>query len=260
MNSSVANTAILFPDIRHIESCASTNTILREQLAEGAAQIGSVLVCLDQRSGHGRLNRTWVSPPGNLALSLICPVTNWENAYQLNLLTALCLVRVIQKQTALLPLIKWPNDILLHGKKVAGILSEALPEYSAALIGVGLNLNTKLTDFPSELQPILTTLKQECAQEFSATLFVDWFLQELTDALADYQTNGFSTFRAAITALLAYRGQDVTVTEAGSEPITATVVGLDDNGFLIVKTKDNLEKILIAADVVKIGAPHAHGH
>lgn len=243
-----------FSDIHFINTCASTHSLLRERFHQGLAHAGSVLVCLDQRSGYGRLGRQWFSPPGNLALSLICPVMNWNSAYQLNLIAAHSLTQVIQKHTTLSPRIKWPNDVLIGDKKIAGILSEALPTHQVAFIGLGLNLNTVTTDFPLDLQPFLTTLKQECHQEFVAQTIIDSFLMELFSALTEYEKNGFAFFHKAISTILAYRDTVIEVCESGGLSFRATLLRLNEQGFLVVKMEDGAEKVLIAADIKKNGS------
>ena len=142
----------------------STNRVAKELAAEGKPA-GTVIRAACQSAGRGQHGRTFSSPIGGLYFSLLLePHLSPETLPLITLATGLACRTVLRRQYGLHPLIKWPNDLYLEGKKVAGILCENLfyPRAGApsakVIIGVGLNANTTATDYDVEIQPIITTL------------------------------------------------------------------------------------------------------
>lgn len=137
----------------HLRDTDSTNTRARE-LAGAGAPDGTVVTAAAQSAGRGRQGRTWSAPPGK---ALLCSVVIREPPRLLPLAAGVAVAQTIQRAAML----KWPNDVLLDGRKVAGILVEGRPQERWAVVGIGLNVALAPDDFPPELAPRATTLGLE---------------------------------------------------------------------------------------------------
>jgi len=139
--------------------------VARREAQRGAAE-GTVIIADEQTVGKGRIKRTWLSPRGNIALSIILyPSVVYLTS--LIMLASLAVVYSIESVTGLKPQLKWPNDVLIKGRKVCGILIEndvRGNRVDYAIIGIGINVNLRLADFP-ELSTIATSLSDELGRE-----------------------------------------------------------------------------------------------
>jgi len=125
------------------ESCESTQRLFDAGLPEGA-----VAVCDVQTSGRGRLGRSWVAPPGTAVLcSLLLKPPRNRNAPELSLVGGIAVAETVERATNLAAQIKWPNDVMLNRRKVAGVLAEASADTVA--LGIGLNVNQRLEELPA---------------------------------------------------------------------------------------------------------------
>ncbi len=166
----------------HIDS---TNRIAKEIATEGKIS-DTIVQAGEQSAGKGQYGRTFNSPVGGLYFSLLLqPELQLEQIPLITLATGLACRDVIQSTFDLCPKIKWPNDIYLQGKKLAGILCESVligtreNPITSVVIGVGLNVNNKVEAFPSEIQPLVTTLFEHLAIEVD----LDALLSLLTVAI-----------------------------------------------------------------------------
>jgi BirA family biotin operon repressor/biotin-[acetyl-CoA-carboxylase] ligase len=162
----------------HVESTQDE----ARKLALMGEQEGLAIMALDQGQGRGRLGRSWVSPPGkNLALSLILrPQVPPGDATLLGMLASTAVAETLEIFGLTGVRLKWPNDVLLDGRKVAGILSEARvngSEIEFVIIGIGLNVNTASEDFPPELRQTVTSMAAFSGRE--------WDLNEVAGLLLD---------------------------------------------------------------------------
>ena len=144
----------------HVESCPSTQRLLGPELAEGA-----VAVAEEQTEGRGRLGRRWHSPPGVSILCsiLLVPPVETSRLPELSLVAGVACAEAIAALTGLAPEIKLPNDILLEGRKAAGILAEA--QEGRVVLGIGINVNVAPGELPTEIEPPATSLLVETARE-----------------------------------------------------------------------------------------------
>src|SRR5262249_38382993 len=152
-------------DIRVFQETTSTNDVI-EKLARDGVKEGVVVFAEAQTKGRGRLGRKWMSPSkkGLWFSVLLRPGLRPVAATQLTIAAATALRRAIAAQTGLNPEIKWPNDILVNGRKVAGILTELSAELDRVkyvVLGIGVDVNLSAGDFPSDLRPLATSLKAE---------------------------------------------------------------------------------------------------
>ncbi|MDP2729665.1 MAG: biotin--[acetyl-CoA-carboxylase] ligase [Dehalococcoidales bacterium] len=160
-------------------SVTSTMEIARREARQGAAE-GTLVVAGEQTVGRGRSKHVWLTPEGNIALSLILH-PGLSCLPSLIMLASLAVARSIERVTGLSPQVKWPNDILINGKKVCGILIESDVQGSTVnytIIGIGINVNLKPADF-AEIREIATSLSYELGQEVSYLSMLRCLLTEL---------------------------------------------------------------------------------
>jgi BirA family biotin operon repressor/biotin-[acetyl-CoA-carboxylase] ligase len=160
-------TNIIGQNILYYPSVTSTNDIARQEALLKAPE-GTAVIADQQTTGRGRLKRAWVSPPGNIAVTVILyPLRQYLQF--LTMLASLAVKYSIEKTTGLKCELKWPNDVLIRGKKVCGILSESKVEsdiVSYAVVGIGINVNMKLSDYP-DIAAFATSLANELGREVS---------------------------------------------------------------------------------------------
>lgn len=239
-------------------SIDSTNTYAARLAREGAAE-GCAVIADEQTGGKGRLGRSWVSPPGvNLYMSLILrPAVSTATVPQVGLLAAVAVADAIEDVCPLIPAIKWPNDILIDGKKVCGILAEMQTEaglLKAVVLGIGVNVNAPLSAFPEELRDKASSLFLLGGREIDRSAFTAAVLTHLEKLYILWLEEGFPALRPLwerrATGLL---GKVITVA-AAEGTITGTVQGLDSDGALLLgdEGSETLRRVL-AGDVTVIG-------
>ncbi|WP_163969837.1 biotin--[acetyl-CoA-carboxylase] ligase [Oceanobacillus halotolerans] len=189
------NTNWLGKTIYHKESIPSTQ-ILAKQLASDDTEHGTVIIADEQTMGKGRLNRTWHSTNGKgIWMSLVLrPRLLPHLAPQLTLLTATVLCDVLAKVTPLNPAIKWPNDIFINHKKVAGILTEMQAEQDQiqyVVIGIGINVNHTEQDIPKDLKGKATSLRLESDRDWDIRDMIQNILLTFESAYQVYLDQGF---------------------------------------------------------------------
>src|SRR6266700_3606798 len=155
-------TKVIGRDIRVFEETTSTNDVV-ERLARDGVKEGVVVFAESQTKGRGRLGRKWMSPArrGLWFSILLRPDLRPQETTQLTVASATALRRAIQAHTGLKPEIKWPNDLLVCGKKVAGILTELhgeLDHVKYVIVGIGVNVNLSPGDFPPEVRKAATSI------------------------------------------------------------------------------------------------------
>jgi len=155
-------------EIHNFAEVTSTNDVAKELAGKGARD-GTLVVAEIQSCGRGRLGKKWVSPKGGIWFSIILrPKGNPEGALKLTLMTATVVAKVISGTFRLKAEIKRPNDVLINGKKVCGILTEMrtrADKVDFVVIGVGINANINLDSFPRPLRKSLTSLREELKED-----------------------------------------------------------------------------------------------
>lgn len=160
-------TAFMGRHVRYYPSLPSTMDEARQVALAGAPE-GTLVIAEEQTLGRGRLGRAWFSPQGCLALSLVLRPSRRELS-SLVMVASLAVVQSIENITPLRAQIKWPNDVLIKGRKVAGILIESALRGDAVdycLLGIGINVNLDTTSIP-EIASFATSLSQELGREVS---------------------------------------------------------------------------------------------
>ncbi|MBW2505191.1 MAG: biotin--[acetyl-CoA-carboxylase] ligase [Deltaproteobacteria bacterium] len=239
-------------EIRYFPETDSTN-LQATKLGESGAVEGLVVIADQQSQGKGRLGRKWISPPNvNLYASILLrPRILPSEAPQLTFLSAVGICRAIEQLAGLNPKVKWPNDITLHEKKVAGLLNEMNSEtdqVNFVVLGMGVNLNMSVGQFPKELAYPATSLAIELGHPVSRIAFTRALLHHIDLLYSDYLLDGISTVRKAWTERCDWVGRRVEV-NCHTQIITGVVQGLGNDGALLVATECVIIEEVLAGDV-----------
>jgi BirA family biotin operon repressor/biotin-[acetyl-CoA-carboxylase] ligase len=219
-----------------------------EKLARDGVKEGVVVFAESQTKGRGRLGRKWISPAhkGLWFSILLRPDLRPQETTQLTVASATALRRAIQSETGLKPEIKWPNDILIGGKKVAGILTELSAELDKVhyvVLGIGIDVNLDANEFPEELKKIATSLKIETGEMISRSELATAILRELDFDYSRICGGKFSKVADEWEENCVTIGKNVTV-QIGERKIRGRAESLDDDGALLLRTEHgHLERI-----------------
>jgi len=245
-------TRVVGRDIRVFLETTSTNDVI-DKLARDGVKEGVVVLAEAQTKGRGRLGRKWLSAAGKgLWLSvLLRPALRPQAATQVTIMAATAVSRAIRRQTGLAPAIKWPNDILLNGRKAVGILTELhgeLDRIDYLMVGIGVDVNLSPADFPPELRRMATSLRQELGSPVDRAELAAALVRELD---ADYQRISDGQFTA-----LAGEWADQCVTlgktvriQIGDRVVQGRAESLDEDGALLVRTEHGRLERIVGGDV-----------
>jgi BirA family biotin operon repressor/biotin-[acetyl-CoA-carboxylase] ligase len=235
-----------------LETLDSTNAKVR-QLAEAGAADGTVVIADRQSAGRGRLGRRWESPPSvNLYCSILLrPQIPVQQAPQLTFLSAVAVAETLNHLYQLSARVKWPNDILVGGAKIAGLLNEMNAETEQVhfvVLGVGVNLNMSAAQFPAEMLYPATSVSLELGQLIDRVTFVRAFLQRLDGYYQEFLAEGFVPIRRRWEALCDLLNCRVQV-DQNPVLLQGVVVGLDTDGALRLQLDDGRVERILAGDV-----------
>jgi BirA family biotin operon repressor/biotin-[acetyl-CoA-carboxylase] ligase len=231
----------------------STNREAHDRAEKGARE-GTVVIADSQSRGKGRRGRSWESPSGsNLYLSIILrPLIPPPAAPQITLLAGIAAARALSGVSGLECRIKWPNDILLRGRKLAGILAEMEGKDSKVrfvILGVGVNVNWRREDFPDDLRQTATSLRAETGKEISRAAVAAGLLHELEEEYVSFLREGFSArIREEWSRLSWVLGKPVTLS-LPEATISGRALGLDPEGALLVLDGEGKTHRFIAGEV-----------
>lgn len=235
--------------IVYMERAASTSDTARELARQGARE-GTLVVTEEQTAGRGRRGRTWHCPFGRgLLFSLVLrPMVRPACAPQVTMVAAVALARAVEKVTGLAPGIKWPNDLLLDGKKVCGILTEmdAEPEViNHVILGVGVNANLALEDLEPDRA---TSLNLHTGKDLARVGLLQEALRELEEWYRLWQVDGFGVIRDEWQKRSITMDRLVRVSLPGVT-LTGRTTGVDEEGALLLQTPDGTVRRLLAGEV-----------
>jgi BirA family biotin operon repressor/biotin-[acetyl-CoA-carboxylase] ligase len=240
-----------FPDlerrIHYFPEIGSTMDVARELAKKGAAQ-GTIVIAEAQTHGRGRLSRDWLSPKGGIYLTIIlrpgiCPAY----APRMNLMAAVAVAATIRKLFGLMTELKWPNDVLIAGKKVCGILAEMDAEMDIVNfvnVGIGINANSSVTSFENRA----TSLKEALGREISRKELLTALITEIerrqpllmkADLLEEWKR------------LSATLDQDVRVMSLDEE-VMGRAIDIDATGALILKGRDGSLRTVLVGDCIHL--------
>lgn len=245
---------ILGKEVLSYRSLGSTNQ-LAFRLAEAGVGEGTLIVADEQTQGRGRMGRSWHSPPGlGLWTSVILrPNIPPFKAPGLSICAGLALAQTIRKLTGLDARIKWPNDCLINGLKVGGILLELSAELDRTnfvIAGIGVNVNHLPKDFPEKLSGRATSVRIEWGEEISRLKLLTSFLQRFESVYLDFKKKGLSPQRQLIKKFSSLLGKKVAV-RFGRGRIEGLAQDIDDNGSLVIMTPKG-ERVVRAGEVTVV--------
>jgi BirA family biotin operon repressor/biotin-[acetyl-CoA-carboxylase] ligase len=248
----LGKTKIIGRDIRVFEETTSTNDVI-EKFARDGVKEGVVVFAEAQTKGRGRLGRKWISPAhrGLWFSILLRPDLRPQEATQLTVASATALRHAIGAVTGLKPEIKWPNDILIGGKKVAGILTELSAEVDRVrhiILGIGIDVNLDADEFPAELKKTATSLKIEAGGMISRAELAVAILRELDHDYARIGGGKFPALADEWESGCATIGKNVTV-HIGDRRVRGCAESLDDDGALIIRTEHGRLERITGGDV-----------
>jgi BirA family biotin operon repressor/biotin-[acetyl-CoA-carboxylase] ligase len=245
-------TRVFGQEIHYYASIDSTQNKCQE-LAKAGAPEGTLVVADQQVGGKGRLGRVWHTPAGvAISMSLLLrPTLELEKCPQLTLLTAVAIVETLRESYAIQAHIKWPNDILIDGKKVCGILTELNAEpdrIHSLIIGIGINVNTLPEQFPEEVREIATSLRIAKGEALRRVPLIQQILTRLEKLYDLYLAEGFPPVKERWERCAITIGKMVTIrTLQGS--FTGHAESIDDSGVLLVRREDGSISKVYSADV-----------
>jgi BirA family transcriptional regulator, biotin operon repressor / biotin---[acetyl-CoA-carboxylase] ligase len=239
----VGQRVIVYPQLE------STMEIAKIAASNGVPE-GTVIVTEEQKSGKGRMDRSWLSPMGCVTLSVIL-YPDINHLPSMIMVVSLAVMHTIKKITGIKASIKWPNDILIKGKKVSGILIESVindKKVAYAVIGIGINVNFNIKDYP-EISAIATTLSDEKKKYISRLDIIRTLLSEI-ERLYLLSLNGDSVYkewRDNIDTI----GKKVSA-KSGDAVYDGTVKSVAEDGSLILVLNDGNQVNFTAGDVTLV--------
>ncbi len=246
------DTKLVAQNLVFYQTTTSTNELAKTLASQGAVE-GTVIVADTQTGGKGRRGRSWTSPAGQgLWMSVVLrPQLKPSEASKLTLLAAVAVVKAINRVCGLQVGIKWPNDIVYEGKKLAGILLEMSTIQGGIqylVIGIGINVNIPLGKFSLELQDRASSLLQVSGQLVDRTALLQALLQELELAYLQLNCGQFelvlTDWREASVTL----GQEVQVEDA-SELYLGTALDIDEQGALLLRLQNGEAVKVLSGDI-----------
>ncbi len=229
--------------IYYFPELESTNIIAKEKAThkEEGANEGTIVIAERQSAGKGRLGRKWFSPTGGIWLSIILsPQLSPSYIPRITLMTAVVVVKAIERCTQIKGQIKWPNDILINEKKVCGILTEMSAELDLinwVVVGIGINVNIKKKEFPEDIRERTTSLKEALRKEISRVRLVQIFLKEFERYYELLKRREISLILKEWKSCSHTLGKKTKV-NIGEKVVTGEAIDINEEGALILKKGD----------------------
>lgn len=245
-------TTIFGKTIQYLESTDSTQKVAH-QLAQEGCPDGTLVIAEEQTNGRGRLARNWHSPKyTGIWMSLVLrPKLPPAKAPQFTLIAAVAVARAIEDICEISPDIKWPNDLLLKGKKITGILTELQADsdkINAIIMGIGMNVNQKEQDFPKELHNNATSLAIETGKEISRSELVKRILENLEKYYLLYLEKGFAPLKLLWESYAVSLGKDI-IARTISGNISGKALGITEEGVLKIEDQNGQIHKIYSADI-----------
>lgn len=246
--------------IHRYASLPSTNALALE-LAEQGAEHGEVVLAETQSAGRGRLGKSWTSPPGKgLYLSIILkPQLAPEEYARITLVTGVAVADVIADVCGLQPMLKWPNDVYLSGKKCCGILAESaiVDDEMVVVAGIGINVTTRRDDFPEEVRERATSLALECGYSVDRERVLVHLHEALLREIKNLEEGRFADILARWRLRDYLRGRKLCWVTWDGKIVEGTAEEPDDDGSLRIRDCNGNIHTVMSGDVT-LAAPR-HG-
>ncbi|WP_207205259.1 biotin--[acetyl-CoA-carboxylase] ligase [Methanolobus psychrotolerans] len=244
----IMRTSLIGNDIRYYSELDSTNNTARE-IAPKSPE-GTVVIAETQNKGRGRMGSEWQSIPGGIWLSLILkPSIPLDNVSKITLVAGIAVTTAL-RNIGVDARIKWPNDVLVKGKKICGILTEVSAEVDKVdyiILGIGINANVKIADLKDEIRKNSTSIANEMGNPIDRTAFVASLLYELEQQYIKFKTQQFTNIVDEWINLSDTIGKEVKVTTP-SKLIEGKAVGITEKGALVVLDRNNKKQEIIAGN------------
>ncbi len=248
----------LVPELTVRESSPSTNAELAERARGAALPSFTTVVTTDQTAGRGRLDRTWVAPAGSaLAVSVLVVPRTASGPLPLDRFGWLPIAAGVAMTDTVAEVLpdastgfKWPNDVIVNGHKICGVLAELLPERGGVVIGAGVNLGMTVEQLPVDTA---TSLAVEDADGYTPDTVLAGYLSRLRGLVEGYLAAGGDAEQSGLAGLARSRcitlGRAVRVELPDGSEIEGTATALDGDGRLVVRLADGRDEIVAAGDV-----------
>ena len=225
---------------------------IAQRLASSGEPEGSVVVAEGQSRGRGRLGRSWHSPKGKgIYTSIILrPKVTLAEAPLITLMAAVALARAVQSSAGLKPEIKWPNDVMLKGKKIAGILTELNAELNRVnfiIVGIGLNVNTPKSALPAHA----TSLAEEAGHRVDRVAVARALFTELDKAYTQFLQKDFDSLLTAWRGFADFLGKRIKAVVQGRS-VDGQAMDVDSSGALLIRTDTGFVERVSAGDVMVV--------
>lgn len=245
-------TNVLGRNVLHFDTIDSTQSKANE-MARNEAPEGTIVIAEEQTSGKGRMSREWHSSKHQgIWMSLILrPKLSPEKAPQFTLITAIAVARAIEEITGIEPEIKWPNDILFQGKKIVGILTELHSEadkINFIVIGIGLNVNQDVVDFPEEIREIATSLSLVKGKKVSRVTLLQHILRNFEKYYELYLDRGFGPLKVIWESYVTSIGKTIIARTISGEFI-GKALGITEEGVLKLQDDNGQIHYVYSADI-----------
>ncbi len=239
-------------EIIGLDAVESTNTYAKNHIENFADS--TVIIAKRQTMGRGRLNRSWIDlGEGNLFMSIILKPSDTFNEIYPNITQYLSvsLCKVLESY-GLKPQIKWPNDVLINGEKIAGILSETSMQgqkFQGLILGIGVNLNAKTEDLTQIKDKVATSLNIEIGKPIDIKDFTDKLLKEFFNNYNEFLEHGFEYIKEDYINRNCFLNKEISV-QVFDNIKTGFAKSITDKGELVIQTKENKEIVLTIGDIL----------
>ncbi len=246
----------LWKDLIFSEAVASTNESAMARCADSPQASGVVFLAEAQHRGRGRLGRSWVSPQGKSVLMslLLRPGLAPKDASVLTLLAGVACAAAVRDISRLPAMIKWPNDILVEGRKLGGILTEVRSDPDrvlCAVVGIGINVTAEAGDFPAEIREQATSLLIETGVRWQRNELIVSILRSFEHWYGILGSEGKAPVFEAWRSLSATLGNPVRVAMP-AETLVGNAEDIDENGMLRIRLDDGTSRTISAGDVTHL--------
>jgi BirA family biotin operon repressor/biotin-[acetyl-CoA-carboxylase] ligase len=229
----------------------STNVLAKELATHGAAE-GTVVIAETQTCGHGRLGRKWFSPKGGLWFSAVLkPKLKPANAAGLVFVASLAVAEVLREVYGLIVETKWPNDVLVNGRKICGILTEMSTtgeKVNYVIVGVGVNANFVKEVFPEDLKAVAASLQSELGRKIKLEELFRVLLEKLEGFYGLFMREGVEPILANWKKRASFLGCQVEAA-SGAEKWVGLALDVENDGSLVLRLEDGTVKHVFVGDV-----------
>jgi len=224
---------------------------LAKEIAKKGVEEKTVVLAKTQTLGRGRTGRRWRSPRGGIWFSIILkPQITSEDTLKLTFIMSLTAARMLKDDFGLNAEVKWPNDVLVRGRKICGILTEActkMGNVKFVIIGVGINANIDLQAFPENLRKNATSLKHELGHSIDLKDFLMKLLRQFDDDYNRFQQGAWDFLLEEWKTLASFLGKQVQVTSFG-EVFTGKAVDVTESGSLKIRLRNGTFKEVVSGE------------